>query len=332
MAEKLHVAVIGLGLIGQSIGLALRRYPEKVTVVGHDPSPDLSSKAKRAGAVDRAEWNLINTIAPADRIVLALPLSEIRATLDAIKLDLQPGCVLVDTAEVKTPVMQWASEILPPEVHFVGGHPVVLSDALEPDAARADLFQGKLFCLTPDSRTDANGVRLAADIVEALGAKPYFMDAAEHDGLVAGSQNLPTLLSAALMSVTSGSQAWKEMRKLAGNQYYASTLLMAGSGKQVAAEALSNRENTVYWIDAVLAELTSYRDQLLSGDTERLEEDVDRGLAAGKNWLNASLSGNWDLEDLPPTPPIGMGMRELFFGRLGKPREPVKSGDKGKRS
>ena len=331
MAEKLHVAIVGLGLVGQSIGLALRRYPEKVTVVGHDPSPDLSSKAKRAGAVERTEWNLINTIGTADRIVLALPLNEIRPTLEAIKADLQPACVILDTADVKAPVMQWAAEILPPEVHFVGGHPVLLTDALDPGSARADLFEGKLFCLTPDARTEAAGVRLAADIVEAVGAKPYFMDAHEHDGLVAGAENLPSLLASALMSVTSGSQGWKEMRKLAGNQYFASTLLMAGSGKQVAAEALSNRENAVYWLDAVVAELTSYREQLLAGNTERLEEGVDRGLQAGEGWVNASLSGNWEIDGLPPTPQVGMGMRELFFGRLGKPREAVKSGDKGKR-
>jgi prephenate dehydrogenase len=322
MADKLHVAVVGLGLIGASLGLALRRYPEKVTVVGHDPSPDLSSKAKRAGAVDRSEWNLINATAGADRIVLALPLNEIRPTLEAIRQDLQPGCVILDTAEIKAPVMQWAAELLPAEVHFVGGRPILLTDALEPDAARADLFEGKLFCLTPDSRTEASAVRLAADIAEAVGAKPYFMDAQEHDGLAAGAQNLPMLLAAALMSITTGSQSWKEMRKLAGNQYYASTLLMAGSGKEVTAGALANRDNIVHWLDAVVAELQSYKAQLLAGDAEQLADGVDRGLEAGKSWINASLSGHWEIDGLPPTPQMGMGIRELFFGRLGKPREP----------
>jgi prephenate dehydrogenase len=321
MTEKLHVAVVGLGLIGQSIGLALRRYPEKVTVVGHDPSPELSSKAKRAGAVERAEWNLINAVANADRIVLALPINEIRFTLEAMKQDLQPGCVIVDTADIKAPVMEWAAELLPPNVHFVGGHPILLTDALEPDAARADLFDGKLFCLTPDARTDPGGVRLAADIAEAVGAKPYFMDALEHDGLAAGAQTLPTLMAAALMSVTTGSQGWKEMRKLAGNQYYAGTVLVAGSGQQVAAEALANRENSAHWIDAVIAELASYKAQLLAGDADQLAAGVDRGLEAGKSWLNAAVSGHWEIDGVPPTPPMGMGIRELFFGRLGKPRE-----------
>lgn len=330
MADKLHVAIVGLGLVGQSIGLALRRYPDKVTVVGHDPSPELSSKAKRAGAVERAEWNLINAIRDADRIVLALPLNEIRFTLESIRQDLQPGCVILDTADLKAPVMQWAAEILPPEVNFVGGHPILLTDALEPDAARADLFDGKMFCLTPDPSANPTGVRLAADVAEAIGAKPYFMDAQEHDGLAAAAQNLPTLMAAALMAVTTGGPSWKEMRKLAGNQYYAGTVIVAGSGKQVAAEALANRENTARWLDAVIAELTSYKAQLAAGDAERLAEEVDLGLAAGKSWLNAAVSGNWEIDGLPQTEPVSRGIRELFFGRLGKPRERPQ-GEKGKK-
>ena len=331
MTDKLHVAVVGLGLIGTSVGLALRRYPEKVTVVGHDPSPELSSKAKRAGAVERAEWNLISAIAKADRIVLALPLDQIRPTLEAMKGELQPGCIIIDTADVKAPVMAWAAEILPPEVHFVGGHPILLTDRFDADAARADLFEGRLFALTPDPRTDATGVRLAADIVEAMGAKPYFIDAQEHDGLAGGAQQLPALLAAALMSVTSAAPGWKEMRKLAGNQFYAGTLLMAGSGQELANGALANRDNTLHWLDAVVAELTSYRAQLASGETEQLAAGVDRGLAAGKNWLNASLSGNWDAENLPAPPQVGMGLREMFFGRLGKAPDRAKQAEKGKR-
>ena len=137
-----------------------------------------------------------------------------------------------------------------------------MSDTLEPDGARADLFEGKLFCLTPSSSTDGTAVQLAADVAEALGAKPFFLNAEEHDGLVAGVEHLPALLAAALMSVTSGSAGWKDMRKLAANQFFASTLLDARSGKEAVAGPLANRENVIHWLDAAIAELTSYRDQL----------------------------------------------------------------------
>lgn len=321
MPDKLHVAIVGLGLIGTSAGLALRRYQDKVTVVGHDPEVARAAKAKRAGAVDRTEWNLINTIAPADRVILALPLAEIRTTLDAIKQDLRPGCIIMDTADVKVPVLQWAAELLPPEVHFVGGHPIVLSETLEADGARANLFEGKLFCLTPAPRTDASAVQLAADVAEALSAKPYFIDAAEHDGLAAGVEQLPTLLAAALMSATSESSGWRDLRKLAANQFFASTLLTATSGKEAMAGPLANREHSTQWLDAMIAELTEYRDLLARGEADELAKKVDAGLAAERSWLNATYTGNWDAEDNPAVdlPNTRSTLRELFFGRLGQP-------------
>lgn len=332
MSEKLHVAIIGLGLIGTSAGLALHKYQEKVTVVGHDASPELAGKAKKAGAVDRTEWNLINAVAPADRVILALPLSEIRATLEAMKDELRPGCIVVDTADVKAPVMAWAAELLPPQVHFVGGHPIVLSDTLEPDGARANLFEGKLFCLTPGSATDGTAVQLAADVAEALGAKPFFLDAEEHDGLVAGVEHLPGLLAAALMSLTSRSAGWKDMRKLAANQFFASSLLVSRSGQEAAAGPLANREHAVHWLDAMVAELTWYRDQLAAGEGGEIAGRVDSGLAAGHSWLNATYTGNWDADPggLDQVPSAGQSLREMFFGRLRLP-DRGKQADQGKR-
>lgn len=332
MPDKLHVAIVGLGIIGTSAGLALHKYAEKVTVVGHDPSPEIASKAKRAGAVDRTEWNLISTVAPADRVILALPVSEIRSTLDAIKDELRPGCVIVDTADVKEPVMAWAAELLPPEVHFVGGHPIVLSDSLETEGARANLFEGKLFCLTPASSTDGTAVQLAADLAEALGAKPFFLNAEEHDGLVAGVEQLPSLMAAALMSVTSNSAGWQDMRKLAANQFFASTLMVARSGKEAVAGPLANQGNLAHWLDALIAELTSYRDQLAAGDADDLAARIDQGLAAGYSWLNATYTGNWEAApgQMAEVPSAGTALREMFFGRLRMPGA-AKQAEQGKR-
>ena len=126
MPDKLQVTIVGLGLIGRSAGLALRRYADKVTVVGHDPDPQAAAAAKKAGAVDRTDWNLIGAVSKADRILLVLPPDQVRDTLKAIAHEVQQGCVILDTADVKAPVMAWAAELLPAGVHFVGGHPIVL--------------------------------------------------------------------------------------------------------------------------------------------------------------------------------------------------------------
>ncbi len=332
MSEKLQVAIVGLGLVGRSAGLALHRYQEKLTVIGHDRSPELASRAKSAGAVERTEWNLINTIRDADRVILALPLNELRATLDAIKEDLRPGCVIVDTADVKAPVMQWAAELLPPTVHFVGGHPIVLADRLDADGARADLFTGKNFCLTADAKTDDSGVRLAADLVEALGAKPYFMDAEEHDGLVAAVSHLPALLATSLLSVTTGSPGWRDLRKLAGNHFFAGTVLVTDTGKEAIAGPFANREQVIPWLDREIAELTRIREHLVQGQEEALAEQVDDGLEASHNWLKVAMAGTEEpTSPAPDVPTMGSTFRDMFFGRLGRRADDTKQSDRPKR-
>lgn len=317
MGEKLQVAIVGLGLIGTSAGLALRRYQDRVTVIGHDRDPEIAGRAKKMGAVDRTEWNLPNTVRNADRVILALPLGEIRDTLEAIAGDLKTGCVIIDTADVKVPVLAWAKTLLPADAYFVGAHPIVVADRADLEGARADLFDHKLFCLTPDMSTNDGAVRLAADVAEALGAQPYFIDAEEHDGLIAAVEHLPALTAAALMTLMTDSSGWGDMRKLAGSQFFLSTQLAAASGKEAVEGLFANRTHVVGWLDRLIEELMSWREQLTEGDEKEAAGQMDAAVAAGQRWLAAQASGNWD--DGKPAvelPTAGSSLRELMFGRL----------------
>jgi len=317
MPDKLQVTIVGLGLIGASAGLALHRFTERVYVVGHDPDSGLAAAAKKCGAVDRTDWNLIGAISKADRVLLALPPDQIHDTLKAIAQDLQEGCVVVDTADVKEPVMAWAAELLPGNVHFIGGHPIVLAESVDPGTARADLFERKLFCLTPDARAQAGAVQLASDLVEALGAKPYFLNATEHDGMVAAVEQLPRLLAGALMDVTSRSMSWHDMRKLAGSQFYISTLIAEGNGKSVVSGLVSNRDHIMRWLDALEARLGEWRQALSDGHEEAVVKALDAGLIEGQKWVQASLRGVWDeVTDTASLPTSSSMWRDLFgFGK-----------------
>lgn len=323
MADKLQISIVGLGLIGASAGLALRRYQDKVYVVGHDKDSGLAGKAKRLGAVDRTEWNLLTAVAGADRVLLALPVNEVRDTLAAIAHDLKPGCILVDTAEIKAPVLKWADELLPAEVHLVGGHPILLSDQTEPDEATADLFQNKMFCLTPDARTDTTAVRLAADLAEALGAKAFFMDATEHDGMIAAVEHLPQLLAGALLAATGNSSGWRDMRKLAGNQFYSSTLIMPKNGQAAASACLANREHALYWLEALIAELGTWRQCLASGDDQALAGAFGAGLALRTDWLRAQITGNWGEDNVAQDMPTSSVMMRDLLGFGPRRTSPV---------
>ncbi|MGQ9491259.1 MAG: prephenate dehydrogenase [Anaerolineae bacterium] len=326
MAKKLRIAIVGLGLIGTSAGLALRRYQDKVTVIGHDRDPGIAGMARKLGAVDRTEWNLINAVAGADRVLLALPLAELRDTLQAVAADLKPGCVVVDTADVKSPVLAWARELLPDNVSFVGGHPIIIAEKSGQEGARADLFEHKFFCLVADAAAQAGAVHLATDLVEALGGKPFFMDATEHDGMAAAVEHLPLLMAAVLTTLAGRSPGWSDMRKMAGGQFYNSTLMAADSGQAMAAGLLANRKHLLYWLDAFTAEMGEWRRRLEAGDQERLAEDLEESLFTGRRWLADYIAGTWDRESpLAELPTSGSIFRDMFgFGRWRKPAEKEK--------
>jgi prephenate dehydrogenase len=235
---------------------------------------------------------------------------------------LKTGCVVLDTADVKAPVMGWAAALLPKDVHFVGGHPIVMVDRQNLDAARADLFDHKIFCLTPNSTTNDTAVRLAADVAEALGAQPYFLDAAEHDGLVAAVEQFPMLLAGALMSLTVGSPGWTDMRKLAATQFFAATLITAGSSKEAISSAAANRDNVLHWLDDFIVELNAWREEFANGNHEDLVKGLEDGLVASQKWLAAQSRGVWDQEPAPQDlPTTGSTFRDMFLGRLFGPGE-----------
>jgi prephenate dehydrogenase len=321
MPDKLQVSIIGLGLIGASAGLALRRHSDRVTVVGHDPNPSVASAAKKAGAVDRTDWNVIGAISGADRVLLALPFDQVVDTLKVMGQDLKQGCVIVDTADIKVSALAAAVELLPAGVHFVGGHPILVPENMDPDKATADLFTNKLFCLTPDSRTDSAAVHLAADLVEALGATAFFLDPLEHDGMAAAVTHLPQLLAAALLDVTSRSASWKDMRKVAGAQFYTSTLITEGNGRSVAAGLAANREQVMRWLDELTVRLDEWRQALADGKDEAVVAAIDDGVTARERWIEASILGRWNEEQTSPPMPSSGGMFRDMFG-FGKWRIP----------
>lgn len=331
--EKPRITIVGLGLIGGSIGLALRHAGVASTVVGHDKEPRTSSQAKKLGAVDRTDWNLISACEDSDLVILAIPLAGIKPTLQALSQYLRPGCVVMDTATLKQPVLAWADEALPHEVHFVGGNPIISQPMVGqsgPEAARADLFRNGLFCLTPSPNAEPAAVKLVTDLAMVLGSKPLFFDPAEHDGLLAAVEHLPIVLSVALLDMIIHQPTWRELRKVAGASFEVSTQLAstdpAGYGELCAA----NQENVVRWIDAFSAVLASLRQDLIEGDSEEialtdaLSQRLEHALEERDRWLRDRAQGEWEGEQPVAMPAKGSILADAFIGgwwRKGREKE-----------
>lgn len=285
MAEKTQITIVGTGCIGTSIGLALRQTQQPFYIVGHDKELSHANAARRLQAVDKTDWNLINACEQADVVILAIPLSGVEETMRALAPHLKQGCVVADTASLKQQVVRWAQALLPKTVSFVGGDPVVVSDGSGPDAADADLFRGNLYCITPASEVHPDAVSLISDLVTLLGGQPYYLDAAEHDGLIAAMEHLPQALGLALASSTMHAATWREMRKLAGGGFERISGLIGEDPDALSSLLLANQDNLVRWLDAYADSLSAVRDLVARGEHEPLAQFIDRAVVARKQWL-----------------------------------------------
>ena len=143
--SKAKISIVGLGLIGSSMGLALKEQEGNYQIIGHDSEPLVTKYSRKMGAVDDTSWNLITACDGADLIILAVPLAAMRKTLEAIAPDLKPGAIVSDTATLKAPVMAMAEELIPDGVSFIGGNPILLPGKITGvgvEAAASTLLQG----------------------------------------------------------------------------------------------------------------------------------------------------------------------------------------------
>jgi len=323
---KPQITIIGLGLIGASLGMALRQAGVASAVVGHDKELAVANQARKRDAVDKVDWNLISSIEGADLVILATPVGGIDSTLQAIGPYLRAGSVVIDTASLKAPVLAWARAALPEQVHFVGANPILrpasaagaADDLLAVQAglssARADLFKDALFCLVPAPEADPAAVKLAADLASLLGAQPFFMDAAEHDSLMAAIEHLPAVASLALLAMAVEQPTWKELRRVAGASFQEATRLGAVVPESAAALAAANRDSVIYWIDALVASLNAVRRSLAAGDDQDLAERFQKAVEARDSWLNDRATGKL-LESLPRSQmPNKAEMFDAFLG------------------
>ena len=282
----MRVALIGLGLIGGSIGLSLKQLAKSgFDIVGYVRRPEVASTALSSGVVDKTETSLAATVKEADLVIIATPVLTIKEVLSQIAGHLLAGCVVTDTASTKAQVMQWAEEILPPTVDFIGGHPMAGKETYGIQTAKADLFRGCTYCLTPSEKASPKSIDKVTSVVKKLGAMPFFIDAQEHDRLVAGVSHLPMLLSAALVSVTTQNSTWHKMSKLAASGYHDLTRLASGNPEVNVHICLSNQEAILHWIDKFSQELERYRQLVATGD-KRLEQALTDANKARQEWLN----------------------------------------------
>jgi prephenate dehydrogenase len=342
------VTIVGLGLIGGSIGLGLKRWSNNsgkredvLEITGFDIDLQNQNFAKKAKAVDRTEWSIVKAVESADLIILAIPPQAVREIMESIGPELRPGAVVCDVSSTKADIMRWAAELLPDTVHFVGTHPMA-GGSQSIEAADAGMFDGATWCVVPSVQADEAAVQTVLGMVSALGAEPMFVDAHEHDGFVGAISHLPFVLSISLMRAVSADPAWRDMQLLSATGFQDVSRLAGGSPQMHRDICVTNREAVVRWIGEAVDQLEHMQSLVAAGTDEAdetllrvFEEARDaRALWATRERSDGKLIQNTSDELVDFS--VGGQISQLMFGSFlrRKPRvdQPSKTGSNGNRS
>lgn len=317
----LHITIIGMGLIGTSLGMALRSADEKeaplgpITVTGYDRNARATSDARGRLAIDRQAKTLEDALREANLVVAAVPAQALRELFEQIGPLAPHGAVLTDVASTKAQVAEWARELLPRTVEYVGGHPMAGKEQSGVAAADPQLFKGAIYCLTPSTNARQEAIDIVEGMVRQAGAKPYYIDPVEHDNYVAGVSHLPFLLSTGLVEVTGGGSGWREMQALAATGYRDISRLASGDPEMHRDICLTNRDAAMRWIDEMVTWLLKTRDQIEARDDEALLAMFAHAREVREQWLASRPNlrpGEEDFENISKVTPERRG---LFGGR-----------------
>lgn len=192
------IAIIGIGVIGGSLGMALRSCCPGVTIAGRDLDPEIVARAIELGAIDQSLDERF--LSECDLVILASPLKAMPAIIEQIKDHIKPDAIISDVGSVKGWIMQLLGRDLPESVHIIGGHPMAGSEKSGLQAADKFLLENAAYILTPQPGTPDEPVQELTNLLRAIGARVVIMTAPEHDQAVARVSHLPHLMSVSLIN------------------------------------------------------------------------------------------------------------------------------------
>jgi prephenate dehydrogenase len=314
------IAIIGLDRTTAAAGMALRQAGVKLTVIGYDPEADVARQARQMGAIDKDEWYLLQAVTAADILLLSLPPNKLTETLPLIGSELQPHALVLDLSSAKALGQELAVKHLA-RGHYVGARLVLAANYLQDgrtdlESARPDLFHDSLICLMPPPQAEPQAVQTAVDLGRLLGAKPFFLDAAEYDSLVQGIESVPYLLAAVLFQAVTQAGGWRDMLRFAGPSFAQATLPLQEAG--AAALILQDPAASLRWLDTILDEMKEVRAWVAEGDVERLQERLSAMAQEREAWLQRRLANEW--QEHQPAKIERTSLSEQWFGGLARRR------------
>ncbi len=266
-----RVAIVGVGLMGGSLGMALKKYQLAREVVGVSAHSQTLDQAIQKGAIDMGFMDIPKGVANADLVVLATPVQTILQLLPTISASLRRGCLVTDLGSAKLEIVEKAESTLSLPGLFVGSHPLTGSEKKGVEYARAELFENTRCIMTPTSKTSPVAKEKIKHLWTKLGAKVEFLSPEEHDRILAQVSHLPHLLAYVLMESIP-----QESLPYAPQGLKDSTRIAASSPQMWNDICMANSKNILHALDEVVKHLSSIRKAVINRDQKTLMNHFTR--------------------------------------------------------
>ena len=270
MNDLRQIGIIGLGLLGGSVSLAIRQSSSAAKVVGYSHRAATRRKARDLALATQVVDDLAEAVADSDLVILATPIFTFDSYFEQMSGMLRPGCIVTDVGSTKTLPHAWAEQRLDSRVHYVGSHPVAGSEQRGLEFARDDLFVQARCILTTTPQTHRPAIRVLKGFWSSLGCHVVTMDPQDHDRVFANISHLPHVLAASLVNASD-----PEDMKFAGKGFLDSSRIASGPSGIWTDVLLANGENIAAGIDRVIAALTRFKQVVQDKDRNAIEAQLE---------------------------------------------------------
>lgn len=282
------IAIFGVGLIGGSFALALKKAGVVEQVVGTGRHLATLQRAHELGIIDVISTSVADAVEGADLVLIAAPVAQTGAILSGIEPYLQPGTVVTDAGSTKSDVVQAARKALGAKIgQFVPGHPIAGREQNGPEAALADLYAGKKVVLAPLPENAGQDVARVAAAWQKCGALIHQLSAEQHDAIFAAVSHLPHVLAYALVDDIANKPHAASLFQYAASGFRDFTRIAGSSPEMWRDISLANQSALLGELDAYLLQLTRLRGLLAAGDGPGLEAVYSNAQQARHNWISA---------------------------------------------
>jgi len=270
-----QITVVGMGLLGGSIGRAVLQSFPGTRVVGYSHRASTRRKAMELGVATEIVSDLKLGVSGSDIVILATPICTFEDYFGEIADSLPRGCIVTDVGSTKAPAHRWAARRLPSRVHYVGSHPIAGSEQRGVEFARDDLFEDAMCVLTATGKTNRAAVGTLKGFWGELGCVVKTMKPGEHDRILGNVSHVPHVVAAALVNANK-----RDDMRFAGRGFMDTSRIASGPVNVWADIVLTNAGNIVKGVDRVICELSKLRRAAESGDRSKIESLLEK--ARGK--------------------------------------------------